>query len=76
MVTLTLATQKMAKGEYINPVIITIVVIALVVVSVVAYFFLMIFFPEWVGITGPEAKKALKEHQDGSESSDLDFFRK
>lgn len=36
----------------------------LVVVGVGAYFYLMIFHPEWVGITGKVAMKNLAEHQD------------
>lgn len=59
-----------------DPVIITIIVIALVIICVAAYFFLMVFFPEWVGITGPAARKALREHEEGSPASDHDIFKR
>lgn len=41
-----------------------------------AYIFLMLFFPEWVGITGKEAHKTMAEHQEGSKADDSDFFEK
>jgi hypothetical protein len=34
----------------------------------------MLFFPEWVGITGKEARKTMAEHQEGSTADDADFF--
>ncbi|MBX3040368.1 MAG: hypothetical protein KF789_06625 [Bdellovibrionaceae bacterium] len=47
-----------------------IIVISLMALAVIAYFLLMIFYPEWVGITGPEAKRTLDEHIEGSDSKD------
>ena len=38
------------------------------------YIFLMLFFPEWVGITGQSAKKTIAEHQEGSQADDRDPF--
>lgn len=36
---------------------------SLVVLGIGGYFFLMVFFPEWVGITGKDAMKTLEEHK-------------
>lgn len=47
-----------------------VVVLVLVFLGIGAYFFLMIFYPEWVGITGPVAKKNLDEHRDGTQDND------
>ncbi len=47
-----------------------VVVLVLVFLGIGSYFFLMIFFPEWVGITGPVAKKNLDEHREGTEAND------
>lgn len=38
------------------------------------YIFLMIFYPEWVGITGREARKTMDEHREGSKVDDSDPF--
>lgn len=38
------------------------------------YLLLMIFYPEWVGITGKAAHKTLAEHQEGSKVDDRDIF--
>ena len=38
------------------------------------YLLLMIFYPEWVGITGKAAHKTLAEHQEGSQVNDNDLF--
>ncbi|MGE0763695.1 MAG: hypothetical protein AB7N80_10495 [Bdellovibrionales bacterium] len=46
----------------------------LIIMGFGSYLFLMIFFPEWVGITGPSAKKTIAEHQKGSQVDDSDFF--
>ncbi|MBY0315230.1 MAG: hypothetical protein K2Q26_06910 [Bdellovibrionales bacterium] len=43
--------------------------------SLLSYVGLMIFYPEWVGITGDNAQKALKEHQSGSSSEDIQLFK-
>lgn len=40
----------------------------LVVLGLVSYFFLMIYFPEWVGITGPQTKKELEEEAQALEA--------
>lgn len=50
--------------------------IGLVTFGFVTYVILMLFFPEWVGITGKEAKKTLAEHQEGAPVDDADFFQK
>lgn len=47
-----------------------VVVLVLVFLGIGAYFFLMIFYPEWVGITGPVAKKTLDEHRDDGQVND------
>ncbi len=36
------------------------IIIFLIVLGVGGYFFLMVYYPEWVGITGPETKKELE----------------
>ncbi len=41
-----------------------IVVISLIAVLTVGYFVLMVFFPEWVGMSGKVAKKIREEHQE------------
>lgn len=38
------------------------------------YIVLMIFFPEWVGITGKEALRTMSEHQEGSVVDDRDIY--
>lgn len=38
------------------------------------YVFLMIFYPEWVGITGKNAQKNLEDHKEGTEASEHEFF--
>ncbi|MGE3975279.1 MAG: hypothetical protein AB7F59_12210 [Bdellovibrionales bacterium] len=50
----------------------------LVFVTTGAYFLLMIFYPEWVGITGRSAKKTLEEHQEGSAAptDETDYLKK
>jgi hypothetical protein len=51
-----------------------IVVVTLVVLGFGAYLFLMIFYPEWVGITGEDALKNMREHEEGSKVDDSDIF--
>ena len=46
----------------------------LVVLGCAGYFYLMIYHPEWVGITGPAARKTLAEHAEGSVVDDRDLF--
>lgn len=41
-----------------------IIVFMLVMVGCAAYIFLMIFFPEWVGISGEATKRTLEEHRE------------
>ena len=53
---------------------IAILVIGLVTVSFGGYVYLMLFHPEWVGITGKSAHKTLDEHKEGSHTDDSDFF--
>ena len=51
-----------------------IVVITLVVLGFGSYVFLMIFYPEWVGITGKDALQNMREHEEGSKVDDSDIF--
>lgn len=53
---------------------IIILVLILVALGFGTYIFLMIFYPEWVGITGKEARKTLSEHEEGSQVDDRDMF--
>jgi hypothetical protein len=48
--------------------------IGLVAFGFATYIFLMLFYPEWVGITGKAALKNLSEHQEGSTVDDSDPF--
>lgn len=48
--------------------------IGLVTFGFATYIFLMLFYPEWVGITGKEALKNISEHQEGSNVDDSDPF--
>lgn len=36
----------------------------------VGYFFLMFFYPEWVGMSGEKTKQVLSEQQDEADSSE------
>lgn len=38
-----------------------IIIFILFGLGIVAYFFLMMFYPEWVGITGSDTKKELEQ---------------
>lgn len=51
-----------------------VIVLVLVFLGFGGYIFLMIFYPEWVGITGKEAHRTLKEHEEGSQVDDRDIF--
>ena len=51
-----------------------VIVIILVGLGFGSYLFLMLFYPEWVGITGESARKTMREHQEGSQADDADFF--
>ena len=55
-----------------NPAILFAIGAFLVIGSIVAYVVLMIFLPEWVGITGKVARDAQKSHQ--GESPPVDKF--
>lgn len=37
---------------------------AIVFVLTLGYFFLMIFYPEWVGMSGDDTKKTLESHKE------------
>ncbi|NJL24132.1 MAG: hypothetical protein HC902_02425 [Calothrix sp. SM1_5_4] len=50
------------------------IILTLVFIGFFAYIFLMIFYPEWVGITGKAAHKTLDEHKEGSSVDDRDFL--
>ena len=50
--------------------------ILLVAGGFAVYIYLMLFHPEWVGITGKEAHKTMDEHKEGSQVDDSDFFEK
>ena len=41
-------------------------VVGFIFALTMGYFFLMFFFPEWVGISGEDTQKALKAHKDES----------
>lgn len=50
-------------------------VVTLVFLGIGAYIFLMLYFPEWVGITGKKAHETLNQHQQGSEAKqDIDLL--
>lgn len=55
---------------------IAITVGSLVAIGFASYLFLMIFYPEWVGITGKSALKTKDEHREGSAVDDSDVFNK
>lgn len=42
------------------------VVIGFVIFLTIGYFFLMFVFPEWVGISGEDTKKAIEAHRGGA----------
>lgn len=45
-------------------------VVAVSLASILIYVVLMFFFPEWVGITGAVAKKAIESHvEEGSQGA-------
>lgn len=44
--------------------VVDIVVISLIAILTVGYFALMVFFPEWVGMSGKVAKKNRDEHKE------------
>ncbi len=50
------------------------IVLFLLFVGFGGYIVLMIFFPEWVGITGKEALRTINEHQEGAKVDDRDIF--
>lgn len=54
---------------------IVILVVFLVALGFGTYLYLMIFHPEWVGITGKSAKKTLDEHKEGSQSEDSGLLK-
>lgn len=51
-----------------------VIVIFLVMAGFGTYLFLMIYYPEWVGITGDSARKTMDEHKEGSQVDDKDPF--
>jgi hypothetical protein len=50
------------------------VMVGLVIAGFAAYLFLMLFYPEWVGITGKSARQTMSEHEEGSHVDDSDPF--
>jgi hypothetical protein len=50
------------------------IAIFLVVMGFGSYIFLMLFYPEWVGITGSSGKKTLSEHEEGTPAKDEGLF--
>ncbi len=40
------------------------VTVGIVFLLTMGYFFLMIFFPEWVGMSGDDTRKVLESHKD------------
>jgi hypothetical protein len=51
-----------------------VIVIFLVMAGFGGYLFLMIYYPEWVGITGDSARKTMDEHREGTSVDDSDPF--
>lgn len=49
-------------------------VVFLIVLGFGSYIFLMLFYPEWVGITGASGKKTMNEHAEGSVAKDEGIF--
>jgi hypothetical protein len=45
-----------------SSVLLPILIVCVVVFSIFAYLFVMVFFPEWVGITGKTALKNQEDH--------------
>lgn len=45
------------------------IIIAFIFVLTMGYFFLMIFFPEWVGMSGDVTKKTMESHKDDTEEN-------
>jgi len=42
----------------------------LIFILTMGYFFLMIFFPEWVGMSGDDTRKTLESHREESSRED------
>ncbi len=42
----------------------------LIFLLTMGYFFLMFFFPEWVGMSGEDTRKTLESHKQQDEESD------
>ena len=51
-------------------------VMFLVISGTVVFLFLLIKYPEWVGITGKSGLKTEEEHREGAYSDDSDFLSK
>jgi hypothetical protein len=51
-----------------------VMVVSLVVITSAAYGYLLLFHPEWIGITGKSAHKTLDEHKEGSKVDDKDIL--
>ena len=47
-------------------------IVAIFAVSILVYVFLMLFFPEWVGITGKVALAAERSHRDENSEESAD----
>lgn len=45
------------------------IVVGVIVFLTISYFFLMFFFPEWVGISGEDTRKTLEAHKDSSDNA-------
>ena len=45
-------------------------IVGIVLVLTISYFLLMIFFPEWVGISGEDTEKAVDAHRQEPNDSD------
>lgn len=46
------------------------IVVGIIVLLTIGYFFLMYFYPEWVGISGEDSAKTLSAHQESKDSQD------
>ncbi len=48
------------------------IILGFIFALTMGYFFLMFFFPEWVGISGEDTKKAIESHKEQNPSDQSD----
>jgi hypothetical protein len=46
------------------------IVVGIIIFLTIGYFLLMFFFPEWVGISGEDTRKALEAHKEENPPED------